>query len=58
MPPKRKLNKKLRSVRDFARKEWPLTTGAALVTGALNQPGVSGQIGAQPSPNPRIDAFT
>src|SRR6476620_2222987 len=32
--------------------------GAALVTGALNQPGVSRQIGAQPSPNPRIDAFT
>jgi hypothetical protein len=32
--------------------------GAALVPGALNQPDVSGQVGAQPSPDPRIDAFT
>ena len=40
------------------RSEGMAPDGAALVTGALNQPGVSGQIGAQPSPNPRIDAFT
>ena len=40
------------------RSEGMAPDGAVPVTGAFNQPGVAGQVGAQPSPHPRIVAFT
>jgi hypothetical protein len=40
------------------RPEGMAPDGAVLVTGALNQPGVSGQVGAQPSHHLRVVAFT
>ena len=39
------------------RSEGMAPDGAVLVTGARHSPGIVGQVGAQPSPHPRVVAF-